>query len=168
MKHFLYITFVFLVSCSTSVDNEEINSDSNYHRDLNQTTPFDFLLSLKKEPGSMSLKNGVLYDRDQFNFIMCNQVDSNWFRKSDISLFLPYLDSNYVIAKPVFSAIASITTENHGYSTMANEAYQLMLGYRYGKYPPYSTIALGGNRFDTFRLADSSKAEIISWWNSKK
>lgn len=167
MKHIAFLMVILLISCSTSVVNEDSVPETDYHRDLRQTKPLDFLLSLKKPQGSITRINDARYD-DEFNFILCNPVDSNWFRGSDIASLIPYLDSNAVIARPVFSTLASITTDNHGYSTLANEAYHLILGYRNGSYPAYSTIPLSGNRFDTFVLADSSKIEIMNWWKTVK
>jgi hypothetical protein len=59
-----------------------------------------------------------------------------------------------------------ITIDNHGQSTLANEAYALIQGFRTGHYPPYSSIQLGGDEHDTFKLQDSLKKEILSWWTT--
>ncbi len=92
MKYVTYLTLFFLISCSTSSDKEETISEEDYHANLNQTTPLAFLLSLKKHPESMFTINGLNYDRDQFNFVMCNPIsDSNGFENQIFlcsSLFL--------------------------------------------------------------------------------
>lgn len=158
IKYTTLLILLFCFSCSNNenngVDKDEAK-DCNSHCDLSKTTPTKFLQGLKKT---------LECNR---HLVICNPVD-NWISKNDIPFLIPYLDSNSVIATPVYSTLASITIDNHGQSTLANEAYSLIIGYRTGKYPPYGTIPLGGDRFDTYKLEDSLKTEVLNWWNKEQ
>ncbi|HYG14166.1 MAG TPA: hypothetical protein VEC12_00325 [Bacteroidia bacterium] len=138
--------------------------DCDYHYDLSKSTPTEFLEKLRKAPEFLNKPRQTQDKCPKKYLAMCKPVDSNWITKADISFLIPYLDSNSVIAIPVYSTLASITIDNHGQSTLANEAYALIQGFRTGHYPPYSSIPLGGHEYDTFKLQDSLKEETLTWW----
>lgn len=161
------ILFFICSACSSDQNQSARNKlvvDCDSHYDLSESTPTEFLIHLKKTHNPSIKSDRYLISCPNTFFIMGNPVDSNWIQKEDIPLLISYLDSNNVIAIPVFSTLASITVENHGQSTIANEAYALIQGYRTGHYPPYSSIPLGGDEFDTFELHDSLKEETLKWW----
>ena len=158
---------IFIISfCYACTDNENNSLDNtqiidcDYHIDLSKYTPTEFLTRLKKKNQQELLHS----DCPKEYLAMCNPADTNWIKKTDIPVLISYLDSNDVIAIPVYSTLASITIENHGQSTLANEAYSLIMGYRTRVYPTYSSIPLAGYKLDTFRLNDTLKEEILSWW----
>lgn len=153
----IFIFFIFC-SCANNLKDKNLIIDCDYNVDLSKYTPTEFLSKLKKKQESPQANCPKEY------LAMCNPVDSTWIKKTDIPILISYLDSNDVIAIPVYSTLASITIENHGQSTLANEAYSLIMGYKTGHYPPYSSIPLTGYKLDTFRLNDSLKEEILSWW----
>lgn len=155
--------FIFFI-CFSCADNQNNLKDKNliidcdYHLDLSKYKPTEFLSKLKKK------KETHQGNCPRDYLVICDPVDSTWIKKTDIPVLISYLDSNDIIAIPVYSTLASITIENHGQSTLANEAYSLIIGYKTGNYPPYSSIPLSGYKLDTFRLNDTLKEEILSWW----
>lgn len=170
IKHTIILLFI-CSACSSDQNNnarKDLVVEFDDHIDLSKTTPIKFLMELRKVHKPAITSDLYISNCPNRIFIMCNPVDSNWIQKEDIPLLISYLDSNNVIAIPIFSTLASITIENHGQSTIANEAYALIQGYRTGHYPPYSSIPLGGDEYDTFELQDSLKEETLKWWAATK
>jgi len=165
-KYTTIFLLFFCLGCSDNQNNgvdKDQQDDCDYHYDLSKSTPTEFLLKLKKPPELLNKSGQHHHNCPKTYLVMCNPVDSIWIKKTDIPFLISYLDSNNVIAIPVYSTLASITIDNHGQSTLANEAYALIQGYRTGHYPPYSSIPLGGEQYDTFILQDSLKKETLTW-----
>jgi hypothetical protein len=170
------ILFTFCLGCSNNELQKEGNKQDrkigevvncdDYHIELTRYTPVEFLKKLKVT-NNVENSKGVSKNNCP-ELIMCNQVSKTWISKTDLPILISYLDSNTIKALPVFSSTASITPDNHGKSTLANEAYHLIQGYRKGVYPFYSSIPLGGNENNLFTLSDSLKSEVLNWWQTIK
>ncbi len=161
---------MFLVACGQESSDRDLNLPDKVspvlRTNLSETSPLKFLMQLQRTNHFLKPINNKSANTYPY-MAVCNPIDKNWISKKDISKLIPYLDSNNVRAIPVFSTLSSITFENHGQSTLANEAYALVVGYRSGTYPPYSSIPLGGDENDLFTLNDSLKKELLNWWQTE-
>lgn len=165
----LSVVSCVLIACNYHGDNglddsrEEVINCGGYHYNLREMSPIEFLKLRRRGLGEFG---GIC----SVNFLaVCDPISGDWIKIEDIPILITYLDSNEVIAIPVYSAIASFALDNRGKSTMAREAYYLIQAYRYkggeyGDYPPYCTIPLGGSEFETFKLEDSLKMDVLEWW----
>lgn len=177
LKAINYIVII-LLACFVTCSNKQMNNTSaeqknkvadtpscDYHRDLTKYFPAEFLNSIRLNTTSQNLPASDDSCAHARYLVMCDPA-KNWIKEADIPVLLSYLDSNEVAAMPVYSTLASISISNHGKSTLANEAYHLISGYRTGTYPPYHSIPIDGKEADQFKLHDSSKTAMLTWYRN--
>jgi hypothetical protein len=153
----LFFSFFAFAACTENNAGDKSIASVAHEDTLRNTKPVDFLKSLRNTSGKEEWKR-------------INPASMNWVKKQDIPTLMAYLDSNRVKAYYLFSSVPGISSfveNDHGYSTLAKEAFCMIESYRFKEqYPPCCTIPLTYGAHAVHDLPDSLIEEMRNWWKS--
>lgn len=100
-----------------------------------------------------------------FGWIQFEQdsMPENWIRAEHIPMLIKKMDSEE-IAFPVISSYIFDSYNPKGFSTIGNEAYYLILGFKNGSYSPNFKTENNLKSNEIYRLTPARKKAMSDWW----